>query len=199
MIKKNKEKAYSVAAIVIIIDQIIKFVISNKMSLEQEIEVIPKFFSLYYVKNTGAAFSILQNQRVLLIIISLVFLYFMDRFIEREKDLNKLSIISLGFIIGGIIGNLIDRLIQDGVIDYLLFQFGKYIFPIFNIADSFIIVGIVLLIIGIIKEEKEHKLRKIPIKERLSDQVEIIKVDKTKKKKVTKNDNSKKRNTRKTR
>ena len=199
MIKKNKEKAYSVAAIVIIIDQIIKFVISNKMSLEQEIEVIPKFFSLYYVKNTGAAFSILQNQRVLLIIVSLVFLYFIDRFIEREKDLNKLSIISLGFIIGGIIGNLIDRLIQDGVIDYLLFQFGKYIFPIFNIADSFIIVGIVLLIIGIIKEEKEHKLRKIPIKERLSDQVEIIKVDKTKKKKVTKNDNSKKRNTRKTR
>ena len=199
MIKKNKEKAYSVAAIIIIIDQIIKFVISNKMSLEQEIEVIPKFFSLYYVKNTGAAFSILQNQRVLLIIISLVFLYFIDRFIEREKDLDKLSIISLGFIIGGIIGNLIDRLIQDGVIDYLLFQFGKYIFPIFNIADSFIIVGIVLLIIGIIKEEKEHKLRKIPIKERLSDQVEIIKVDKTKKKKVTKNDNSKKRNTRKTR
>ena len=199
MIKKNKEKAYSVAAIVIIIDQIIKFVISNKMSLEQEIEVIPKFFSLYYVKNTGAAFSILQNQRVLLIIVSLVFLYFIDRFIEREKDLNKLSIISLGFIIGGIIGNLIDRLIQDGVIDYLLFQFGKYIFPIFNIADSFIIVGIVLLIIGIIKEEKEHKLRKIPIKERLSDQVEIIKVDKTKKKKVTKNDKSKKRNTRKTR
>ena len=199
MIKKNKEKAYSVAAIIIIIDQIIKFVISNKMSLEQEIEVIPNFFSLYYVKNTGAAFSILQNQRVLLIIISLVFLYFIDRFIEREKDLDKLSIISLGFIIGGIIGNLIDRLIQDGVIDYLLFQFGKYIFPIFNIADSFIIVGIVLLIIGIIKEEKEHKLRKIPIKERLSDQVEIIKVDKTKKKKVTKNDNSKKRNTRKTR
>ena len=199
MIKKNKEKAYSVAAIIIIIDQIIKFVISNKMTLEQEIEVIPNFFSLYYVKNTGAAFSILQNQRVLLIIISLVFLYFIDRFIEREKDLDKLSIISLGFIIGGIIGNLIDRLIQDGVIDYLLFQFGKYIFPIFNIADSFIIVGIVLLIIGIIKEEKEHKLRKIPIKERLSDQVEIIKVDKTKKKKVTKNDNSKKRNTRKTR
>ena len=199
MIKKNKEKAYSVAAIIIIIDQIIKFVISNKMTLEQEIEVIPNFFSLYYVKNIGAAFSILQNQRVLLIIISLVFLYFIDRFIEREKDLDKLSIISLGFIIGGIIGNLIDRLIQDGVIDYLLFQFGKYIFPIFNIADSFIIVGIVLLIIGIIKEEKEHKLRKIPIKERLSDQVEIIKVDKTKKKKVTKNDNSKKRNTRKTR
>ena len=199
MIKKNKEKAYSVAAIIIIIDQIIKFVISNKMTLEQEIEVIPNFFSIKKIKNIGAAFSILQNQRVLLIIISLVFLYFIDRFIEREKDLDKLSIISLGFIIGGIIGNLIDRLIQDGVIDYLLFQFGKYIFPIFNIADSFIIVGIVLLIIGIIKEEKEHKLRKIPIKERLSDQVEIIKVDKTKKKKVTKNDNSKKRNTRKTR
>lgn len=199
MIKKNKEKAYSVAAIVIIIDQIIKFVISNKMTIKQEIEIIPNFFSLYYVKNTGAAFSILQNQRLLLIIVSLVFLFFIDRFIEREKDLNKLSIISLGFIIGGIIGNLIDRLIQDGVIDYLSFQFGKYLFPIFNIADSFIIVGIILLIVGIIKEEKENKLRKIPIKERLSDQVEIIKIDKTKKKKVTKNDKSKKRNTRKTR
>jgi len=187
MIKKNKEKVYSVAAIVIIIDQIIKFVISNKMTLKQEIEIIPNFFSLYYVKNTGAAFSLLQNQRVLLIIVSLAFLFFIDRFIEREKKLNKLSIISLGFVIGGIVGNLIDRLIQDGVIDYLSLQFGKYLFPIFNIADSFIVIGIGLLIIGIIKEENKKKIDKIPVKERLSDQVEVIKnvkktTNKTKKK-----------------
>ena len=180
---KNKEKIYSISAIVIIIDQIIKILISTKMKLNAEIEVIPNFFSIVFVKNKGAAFSILQDQKIFLVIISLLVLFFLNRYIDKNKIFNKYSIISLGFIIGGIIGNLLDRLIQDGVIDYLSFQFSKYFFPVFNLADSFIIIGIILMLISIIKEEKEE----VPVKDKLSKQVEIIKNDKKtakKKKKV---------------
>jgi len=178
---KNKEKIYSISAIVIIIDQIIKILISTKMKLNAEIEVIPNFFSIVFVKNKGAAFSILQDQKIFLVIISLLVLFFLNRYIDKNKIFNKYSIISLGFIIGGIIGNLLDRLIQDGVIDYLSFQISKYFFPVFNLADSFIIIGIILMLISIIKEEKEE----VPVKDKLSKQVEIIKNDKktTKKKK----------------
>ena len=179
---KNKEKIYSISAIIIIIDQIIKILISTKMKINDEIEVIPNFFSILFVKNKGAAFSILQDQKILLVIISLIVLFFLNKYIDKTKLLNKFSIISLGFIIGGIIGNLLDRLIQDGVIDYLSFQISKYFFPIFNLADTFIIIGIVLMLIGTVKEVKEDK----PVKEKLSDQVEIIKNDKKQKKKVKK-------------
>ena len=179
---KNKEKIYSISAIVIMIDQIIKILISTKMKLNEEIEVIPNFFSINFVKNKGAAFSILQDQKIILVIISLVVLFFLNKYIEKNKNYNKLSIISLGFIIGGIVGNLLDRLIQDGVIDYLSFQFGKYFFPIFNLADSFIIIGMILIIINMINEEKEE----ISVKEKLSKQVEIIKNNNKKKTKTKK-------------
>ena len=172
---KNKEKIYSISAIVIMIDQIIKILISTKMKLNEEIEVIPNFFSINFVKNKGAAFSILQDQKIILVIISLVVLFFLNKYIDK-------SIISLGFIIGGIIGNLLDRLIQDGVIDYLSFQISKYFFPIFNLADSFIVIGMILIIISMIKEEKEE----VPVKEKLSKQVEIIKNDKKKQTKTKK-------------
>lgn len=176
---KAKEKILSIAAIVIIIDQVIKILICTKMTLNQEIEVIPNFFSLVYLKNTGAAFSILQDQKLLLIIISLIVLFIINKYIDKVKIISKRLMISLGLIIGGIIGNLLDRLIQDGVIDYLSFQFGEYFFPVFNIADSIIVIGIIILIISIIKDDKvqEEKV----VKEKLSDQVEIIKNDKKKK------------------
>ena len=96
---KNKEKILSISAIIIMIDQIIKILISSKMKLNQEIEVIPNFFSILFVKNKGAAFSILQDQKILLVIISLVVLFFLNKYIDKTKSLNKFSIISLGFII----------------------------------------------------------------------------------------------------
>lgn len=195
---KNKERIFSIAAIVIIIDQVIKILITTKMKVEDVITVIPNFFSIMYVKNKGAAFSILQDQKILLVIISLVVLFLLNKYIDRYKDFNKLSIISLGFIIGGIIGNLLDRLIQDGVIDFLSFQFGSYFFPVFNIADSFIVIGVGLLIISIIKEDK--KKEELPLRERLSEGVEIIKNDKEdtnikkkRTKKTTKKKNTKKK------
>ena len=120
----------------------------NNMNLHQEIKIIPNFFSLYYVENPGAAFSILGNQTMLLIIVSVVCLILIKEYIKKEKEFSNLSIISLGMIIGGTIGNLFDRILYKAVIDYLAFDIFKYSFPVFNLADIAITVGAGLLLLS---------------------------------------------------
>lgn len=141
---KNKEDIYKITFIVLLLDQFIKFIINKYMEINTFIKVIPNFFKIYYVRNTGAAFSILENNTILIIIISVVFLVILDYYIKHEKEFTKLSIISLGMIMGGIFGNLMDRIIYHSVIDYLSFAS----FPIFNLADIGICIGVGLLIIN---------------------------------------------------
>ncbi len=156
---KIREKIYSIAAIVIMIDQIVKLLIRTKMKINTSIPIIPDIFNLTYTENKGAAFSILQNTQILLIIVGLVFLYLLDYYIKKEKKFSKLSIISLGLIIGGIVGNLVDRILLHAVVDYL--DFTLINFPIFNIADSCITIGVIIFMISTIKEEIEEK-KKVP-------------------------------------
>ncbi len=180
---KTREKIYSIAAITIMIDQVIKLLIRTKMELNSSIPIIPNIFNLTYVENKGAAFSILQNTQILLIIIGLVFLYIIDYYIKKEKKFSKLSIVSLGLIIGGIIGNLVDRILLHAVVDYL--DFTLINFPIFNIADSCITIGVILFIISTIKEEIKEK-KKVPIIEKVKEEKPIKKKSTKKKSKKTK-------------
>lgn len=154
---KNKKYIYTVALFYMLLDQIIKLIVVNNMDLLQEIKIIPNFFSLYYLKNTGAAFSILGNKTLILILISILCLIVLKNYIKKLQRVNKLTIISLGIMIGGIIGNLFDRVIYQAVIDYLSFNFFGYGFPVFNLADIGITIGACLLIIDLIIEEKEKK------------------------------------------
>lgn len=154
----KKKFIYSISFIVLVIDQIIKLTVVNNLTLHQEVEIIPNFFSLYYVKNTGAAFSILGNQTLLLVLVSVVCLILIKEYIKREKEFTKLSIASLGMIIGGTLGNLFDRILYKSVIDYLAFDFFKYSFPVFNIADIAITVGAALLLLSFIFEQKTKKV-----------------------------------------
>lgn len=151
---KSREEIYKITSIILMLDQFIKLIINNSMKLGQDITIIPHFFSLYYVKNTGAAFSILENNTTFLIIITVIFILLIDNLIKKEKDLGKLSIISLGLVLGGMFGNLIDRIIHHGVIDYLSFNFVNYRFPIFNLADIGITLGVFLLLISFMKKER---------------------------------------------
>lgn len=144
---KNKQKIYCIFSIILLLDQLIKIIVQKNMNLYDEIKIIPSFFSIYYVENTGAAFSILKDATILLIIISVVFIILINNQIKKEEqNLNTLSIISLGLVLGGIFGNLIDRILHHSVIDYLSFSFGKYAFPVFNLADMGITMGLCLLI-----------------------------------------------------
>ncbi|MDT8310372.1 MAG: signal peptidase II [Methylophaga sp.] len=136
--------------VVIIVDQISKTVMVNWLDLYETVPVLP-FFNLTLAHNTGAAFSFLAGaggwQRwffvVLAAVISLVLIIWMRRLAQTAK----LEAISLALIIGGAIGNVIDRLIYGYVIDFIDIYAGGYHWPAFNIADSAICIGAVLLII----------------------------------------------------
>lgn len=145
----KKQRIFEITAILLMIDQIIKIIIHSKMTLYQEISIIPNFFSILYVKNTGAAFSFLENNTFLLSIISVLFILFLNHYIKKESsNFNIYEVISMGMVMGGIFGNLIDRIIHHSVIDYLSFTFGSYQFAIFNFADMCIVLGVVLLILN---------------------------------------------------
>lgn len=152
----DKKIIYITSIITLIIDQLIKLVIMKNMELYQEIKIIPNLFSLYYVENTGAAFSILENKTIILIVISIISLFILNKFIMSE-DIPKKCYIPLGFLIGGIFGNLLDRIIHKKVIDYLSLFIFKYSFPVFNFADITITLSTLTLLIFLMFPKKNNK------------------------------------------
>ena len=133
--------------ILIIIDVIVKVIVDKCMNVYDIIKIIPNFFNIMYVRNTGAAFSIMENSRVLFIVIGIIAIYLIWRFFIKDKQLNNYYIVIYSMLIAGIIGNMIDRILYGYVIDYLSFNIFGYSFPIFNLADTFIVVSIIMLII----------------------------------------------------
>lgn len=146
------KKIIPISLFIIILDQIVKMIISSKMLVNSSITIIKNFFNITYVKNIGAAFSILSGSRILLIMIALIAIYIIYKLLIKNKNLNRINIINYSLLIGGIIGNLIDRIIRGYVVDYLDFTIFNYNFPIFNIADICIVLSCILLIFTI-KEE----------------------------------------------
>ena len=156
----KKEQIYKITCIVLMLDQIIKLYINHFMKLYDHIKIIPNFFSIFYVKNTGAAFSILKDNTIILVLISALVIVVLHNYIKKEESFTKLSIYAFGLTMGGIFGNLIDRIIHHGVIDYLSFTFGNYAFPVFNLADIAITLGVGLLVLDWIIETKKKGLKK---------------------------------------
>ena len=124
------------------------------MSYGESINVINGFFNITLIGNTGAAFSILSSNTLLLIIISLVVLNVLYFCFIKGKNLNDFEQLSFGLLIGGILGNLIDRVLRMQVIDYLDFNFFGFNFPVFNLADIAIVISMILIAIQVIKGDK---------------------------------------------
>ncbi|MDD3751284.1 MAG: signal peptidase II, partial [Tissierellia bacterium] len=102
-------------------------------------------------ENRGAAFSILQNQRIFFLVITVIMLIILGVIYFKNKNMSKLSKLSIAMIAGGAIGNFIDRLRLGYVIDFIDVRFGSfYNFPVFNIADSVVVCGTILMIILIL-------------------------------------------------
>ncbi len=150
------KKPYIIAFFFFMIDLFSKQIIDKLMSVGESIKVINNFFYITYTHNTGAAWSILEDQRILLLIISAIALYLINMFMNKEK-LNKIDSLAYGMIIGGIVGNLIDRVIRGYVIDFIHFKFFGYDYPVFNLADTFIVVGIIILMIITIRKEYHER------------------------------------------
>ena len=137
--------------LVILVDFFSKYIVSKLMTVNETINLIDNFFRITYVKNTGAAFSIFSNNTILVIIISIVVIGFLLFYIYKNKGNNKLENVSYAFILGGAIGNLIDRLVYGYVIDFLDFEILSYNAPIFNLADTFIVIGVILFLINTLR------------------------------------------------
>ena len=136
-----------------IIDQVVKIVISDKMILNQTYIVIKDFFSISLVHNTGAAFSIFSDSIILLIAIGLFVLIGLIFYIKKLEIMDNIDTFAYSLLIGGITGNLIDRIVHGYVIDYLSFKFGNYYFPIFNFADICIVISVLVILVKMIMED----------------------------------------------
>ena len=140
----------------IFIDQISKYGAFINLLDSKPIVIIENFFQLNYVENYGAAWGILKNQRHFLVILTILIFMALAIYIKTNKNLSKLTLISISLIIGGAIGNLIDRIKMGYVIDFLDVNFGDlYDFPVFNFADSFIVIGTFIMLYLILTDRYE--------------------------------------------
>ena len=140
---------------ILFLDQLSKQAIRTNFVYGESRPVIDGFFNLVYVRNDGAAWNILSGHGIILILISvavLVLLVVYRRSFLQEQFTHK---ILLGLMIGGIVGNLIDRIRFGWVTDFLDFEFGAYHYPSFNVADSAICIAVVLYLITNLFQKKE--------------------------------------------
>lgn len=139
------------------LDQYSKQLIVTFIKEREKLEIIPGFFDITYVKNTGAAWSLLEGSQSMFILITIgAIIFFLVDFIKGQKK-NWVFKLSCLMILGGAIGNLIDRLINNYVVDFLDFYIFGYDFPVFNVADCFLTVGVTLYLIYSIWEMKHAK------------------------------------------
>ncbi len=139
--------------VILVIDRISKMIIQANMDLGQSIPVIPGFFHITYILNPGAAFGMLQGKTWFFILTSLVVVGAIIFFQYKIPKGERLARVSLGMIAGGAVGNLIDRLLNGKVIDFLDFKVWSYIF---NFADSMIVIGGIILVLLIYRSEREQ-------------------------------------------
>jgi signal peptidase II len=143
-------------AAIVICDQITKAIVDRTMSLYDSIPIIDGLFNLTYVRNTGAAFGIFAGshevfRRPFLIGVSIVAIGFILVMLRRLREDATGLAVALAFILGGAIGNLIDRIVYGEVIDFLDVYWSTYHWPAFNIADSFITIGVTITLFYLVR------------------------------------------------
>lgn len=146
------KKIIPISIICLLLDRITKLFITNNLVLNDSYTIINNFFNITLVHNDGAAWSILSGNRILLIFISLIALFIIYFLFIKNKELKKIETLIYGMLIGGITGNLFDRVLYGYVIDFLNFKIFNYNYPVFNIADCCIVIAAILLIIDVVKE-----------------------------------------------
>jgi len=147
-----RKKIFIFSALVVLVDQLVKMLVMNFLSLNEQVMVIRNFFYLFYVHNEGAAWNIFSGNRYFLIIISILALYAIIKYFLLDVNITKIEFYGYFLILGGILGNFIDRVVYGYVIDYLSFHILSYNFPIFNIADSAIVIGSLLIMFHLFRK-----------------------------------------------
>lgn len=148
---------YLIALFVILLDQITKWFIVNNMYLGENIAIIDNLLYITSHRNRGAAWGILQGQMWLFYVITVIVIIGIIYYLYKEAKGKWLLGVSLGLMLGGAIGNFIDRVIRKEVVDFIHTFIFNYNFPVFNIADSALVIGVIMLMIQILRDERETK------------------------------------------
>jgi signal peptidase II len=143
-----------ISTIVLSLDRISKFIIQSTMYEGESIPIFSNIFSLSYIKNEGIAFGLFPNHGQILVIMSLLTIGIILFILFRLKDMTFWIACAFGLVLGGAIGNLWDRIQLGGVIDFIDIGFKAWRWPAFNIADSCICVGVLMLLLTINKKGK---------------------------------------------
>ena len=151
--------AYLVAAIVFVLDRLTKWVIESTMTTLDVRQVIPGFFDIVHARNRGAAFSILADsdsiwRDVLLIGVAAAALIIVVSMLRKAPQLDRPTALALSLILGGALGNLFDRVAFGAVTDFLDFYIGDLHWPAFNVADSAVVIGSALLLLGMWRKQE---------------------------------------------
>lgn len=162
MKEKIKHNALLIAVVTLIValDQWTKLLVSHKLALGESIspiKILGDFFQIVHWRNTGAAFGLFQNANLVLLIVSIVIVLAVLFYYQGVKTNAWLAKISLSLIVAGALGNIVDRIKFNYVIDFL--AFGR--FPVFNVADSAVTVGAFLMLITFFISEKKAKNQEI--------------------------------------
>jgi signal peptidase II len=150
---------YIIAVLIIALDQLTKWMVVKQMEVGESIEIIPNFLYITSHRNRGAAWGILQGQMWFFYIITVLVIAVLVIYIQRLKKEEKWLGIALGLMLGGAIGNFIDRVWRKEVVDFINTYIFTYDFPIFNVADSALVIGVGLIFVLTLfegKTKKEH-------------------------------------------
>jgi signal peptidase II len=152
-----------IATAVVILDRLTKWVVSQNITLHDSVDVIPGVFRLTHVQNQGAAFGLFSESPsewkvAMLILFSIAALAVVSALLWRNGNAMNTTAIALSLVFGGALGNLWDRISDGRVIDFLDFYLGSHHWPAFNIADSAIVVGALLLLSEIFLAPQEEKV-----------------------------------------
>ncbi|KGR92147.1 peptidase A8 [Ureibacillus massiliensis 4400831 = CIP 108448 = CCUG 49529] len=152
-------KYYGIAAIIIILDQWTKWLVVKNMELGDQISIWDPWFGLLSHRNRGAAWGMLQGQMWIFTIVTLAVIVGVIYYFHKQAKGNHFLAISLMILLGGTIGNFIDRIFRGEVVDFIdvLIPVINYDFPIFNIADAALTISIIMIILVLFMEERAEK------------------------------------------
>ncbi|MGJ7922469.1 signal peptidase II [Neobacillus sp. LXY-4] len=148
---------YIIALFVIILDQMTKWLIVKNLEIGESIEMIENFLYITSHRNRGAAWGILQGQMWFFYVITVIVIIGIVFYIQKAVKGKWLLGVSLGLMLGGAIGNFIDRVFRKEVVDFINTYIFGYDFPVFNIADSALVIGVILLMIQMLMEDRKLK------------------------------------------
>lgn len=149
---------YFIGIVILILDQLSKWLVATQMQVGDSVELIPNFLYITSTRNTGAAWSILEGKMwffyLVTVVVLVIVVYYMQKYGRHKPFLG----VALGFVIGGTLGNFVDRLFHGSVVDFIHVYLGSYSYPVFNLADSSLVIGAILILLYTLFDQKKEKV-----------------------------------------